>query len=845
MKPRLLKILRLDDNAPTSRTQNPFLGMPLDSTQVILRWMDFIEHLRNRTCPEFDLLTIDFNFDGDKTTPTILSAYDDYVVGTDLRHDSVLKALAWPPSLRPIGKNTGILIGSMLAGMAIARDLPVGITTHTKNPELVGQDMASALLVTQILLASGRDIGGGDYLELLRAVNSEVKGGAADVKAAMPIAVAAFRESLLLRAGVRRLQRRRRGSISIFPDHASCLKLLELFAQMETVRAQHGGAYAEQRLDESLAETGLKCYDSRGALQNLDVRSVFVDLCHDDDGSLENSRLPLSSVLPAPPRTGGAGPVWEFVGSLADQAKANVEPVLDFFRRRRRSEDTPSVNELLGTEIQCLIALHFAWLEQYAERWCEGGPWDPFTDEIDVTLEYGSEREQLNALLQLLYKTFGLGLAASLTGRGTTITTALSERCGEGGHLLTGPLRYDAPSPARFHDQRVNALRRMLLSLEEEGCVEADVDAEDERYRLKRSALPPNRLLRIRKRDLALKLGFRSSDEKDNLQTPLKRIVQGVYKDADLGEYLRGLEERPLAMHFRILGWRFMHAFFPEIPEEAWPRCLTERSSSVDEIETLSGWRRRYEEQRRIESALERQIMEPLVDYAHSGCEVSVFRQPAEYSGGDYYAVLPAADGSTVVLLGDVRYKGHAAASVVKEIHGFIRAAPERASDSSALLAGLTDLLIHPSLDPHSETQFNPERFATFVACVVDPNRRVVTWSNAGHHPRPILVHGRDNCERLDSTGPPIGKSREDVFPSRSLPISSGDRIMLFSDGVLNEDAEPHLPDFSDDDLVALCCASPGASAHSIRDLTVTELRSRRNNVPWEDDATVVVLLVL
>src|ERR1700677_2221198 len=162
MKPRRLKMLRVEDRVDI----NDGLALyPIDVDRpelVIKNWTSFCQSLQDEALPDVELMTIDFHFDGDKTTPRPprlreraemidnLRLDDPRLVGADLRDDPTLKTLAWPHTLLSTGTNTGLLIGASLATYYANRDIPLGVAIHTGFSGIVFRDLPSTILVAHI-----------------------------------------------------------------------------------------------------------------------------------------------------------------------------------------------------------------------------------------------------------------------------------------------------------------------------------------------------------------------------------------------------------------------------------------------------------------------------------------------------------------------------------------------------------------------------------------------------------------------------------------------------------------------------------------------------------------------
>jgi hypothetical protein len=137
---------------------------------------------------------------------------------------------------------------------------------------------------------------------------------------------------------------------------------------------------------------------------------------------------------------------------------------------------------------------------------------------------------------------------------------------------------------------------------------------------------------------------------------------------------------------------------------------------------------------------------------------------PAAEVGGDFYQILDRADGSRLIVIGDVSGKGLKAAMLVSVVIGALRRCDE--SSPGAILAGLNRVL-------HGQTGGG---FVTAL-CARFATDGLVTVANAGH-----LAPYVDGQEAAIDSGLPLG-----VVPQASYEESalSGAAITFVTDGVV------------------------------------------------------------
>lgn len=180
----------------------------------------------------------------------------------------------------------------------------------------------------------------------------------------------------------------------------------------------------------------------------------------------------------------------------------------------------------------------------------------------------------------------------------------------------------------------------------------------------------------------------------------------------------------------------------------------------------------REREQWRLEIEQARQVQQVLIPEAIPaipGFSVESEYCPAQQVGGDFFQILPAKDDSLLIVAGDVSGKGLKPAMLVALIVGTIRTQAASNSHPSAMLAVLNERLCGRSTGG----------FATCIAMHIDANGRL-NIANAGHLP-PYL-----NGSELPLEGSlPLGIQTDIEYASSAFEIESGDRLTLFSDGVV------------------------------------------------------------
>ncbi|MFJ4695449.1 SpoIIE family protein phosphatase [Streptomyces sp. NPDC088766] len=207
------------------------------------------------------------------------------------------------------------------------------------------------------------------------------------------------------------------------------------------------------------------------------------------------------------------------------------------------------------------------------------------------------------------------------------------------------------------------------------------------------------------------------------------------------------------------------------------------------------------------------------------GLEVASRYQPAGATtevGGDWFDVIPLADGKTALVVGDVMGSGVDAAATM----GRLRTA-------TATLAAL-DLDPAVLLEHLDRTTSGLDHFiATCLYVVHDPRLRRCRIANAGHLP-PARVRDGHPPELLDlPTGAPLGVGGV-AFSSTDVDLGPGDRLVLYTDGLV--ETRTHSLDERLELLLTLL-DDPARPLEELCDLLLRELHHPDNH----DDVALLV----
>ena len=186
---------------------------------------------------------------------------------------------------------------------------------------------------------------------------------------------------------------------------------------------------------------------------------------------------------------------------------------------------------------------------------------------------------------------------------------------------------------------------------------------------------------------------------------------------------------------------------------------------------------RLYEERVRTAQTLQQALLPPELPQIPEIQIATSYRAAGEGAevGGDFYDVFRLADGSWGVVVGDVCGKGPRAATVTALARYTLRAHALTESEPQRLLALLNDALLRQQV----------RGFCTVAFARVRPHGDDlhIELVSAGHPPA-IVLRKAGGHEELGEIGTPLGVLDAPVLPPVHATITSGDLLVLHTDGV-------------------------------------------------------------
>ncbi|MEU5366824.1 SpoIIE family protein phosphatase [Streptomyces sp. NPDC005925] len=167
-----------------------------------------------------------------------------------------------------------------------------------------------------------------------------------------------------------------------------------------------------------------------------------------------------------------------------------------------------------------------------------------------------------------------------------------------------------------------------------------------------------------------------------------------------------------------------------------------------------------------------------------AGLHVEVAYLPAQAGvnvGGDWFSAIELPGNEALFVVGDVAGHGIDAVATMAQLRFTAKGMVITGSSLTGALARLNRLLLH-SRDSHGT--------ATMVLARYDPEGRRLVWAQAGHLP-PLLLRDGEARFLERPRGVLLGASATPVFDEAECLLRPGDRVLMFTDGLVERPEEP------------------------------------------------------
>jgi phosphoserine phosphatase RsbU/P len=217
-----------------------------------------------------------------------------------------------------------------------------------------------------------------------------------------------------------------------------------------------------------------------------------------------------------------------------------------------------------------------------------------------------------------------------------------------------------------------------------------------------------------------------------------------------------------------------------------------------------------------------------------TGMDIVARYIPMTSVAGDFYDFIVVDERHVGILIADVSGHGLPAALIASMLQVALTAQARHASEPGKVLAGLNQALC-------GKFQHN---FVTAAYVYVDLEKNTMNYAGAGHPPLLLWRKSTGSAIQLLENGLVMGQFEEATYDSLQVPIETGDRFVLYTDGIL-ETTNPAQEEFGTDRFMHFMETNNKLTAGPFADALLLELARWLEQPPGEGHKDDISLLAI
>ncbi len=264
------------------------------------------------------------------------------------------------------------------------------------------------------------------------------------------------------------------------------------------------------------------------------------------------------------------------------------------------------------------------------------------------------------------------------------------------------------------------------------------------------------------------------------------------------------------------------------------------RLEKAIELERLKAENRLFHQRLEMELDIARKIQQILLPQqipSTASVDIGASSQSAKQVGGDYHDIIKLPSGNLGIAIGDVSGKGMPAALLMANAQASLRRYSE-----STYSPGEIIYRINNSICPICQ-YIEEHRFITLFYGVLDPEKKTLVYSSAGHNYPLVFRADNGACEKLESTGLPCGIMEDVPYDEAQIELRPGDVALFYTDGVteaMNSQGEM----FGEERVTDIVLRNLQSDSSGIIASVHSELVEFVGDAPQYDDLTLMVIKV-
>ncbi|MFW5698481.1 MAG: PP2C family protein-serine/threonine phosphatase, partial [Planctomycetota bacterium] len=203
---------------------------------------------------------------------------------------------------------------------------------------------------------------------------------------------------------------------------------------------------------------------------------------------------------------------------------------------------------------------------------------------------------------------------------------------------------------------------------------------------------------------------------------------------------------------------------------------------------------------------------------------------------GDFYEFIVLPDGCIGFAQGDVSGHGVQAGLIMSMAKKVLSIYARQSRSPAEVLSNLNDALVE---------DLGGRMFITMTYAILDPERRTITWSRAGHSPTIRYNTNTDELEELNPNGMVVGMKGGPLFArvlqEQVCEVASGDVFLVYTDGV-TETMNRQQEEYGVERLKQTVRAHGQLELEQLLERVMDSIRSFGGTTEFQDDITLLAL---
>ena len=271
----------------------------------------------------------------------------------------------------------------------------------------------------------------------------------------------------------------------------------------------------------------------------------------------------------------------------------------------------------------------------------------------------------------------------------------------------------------------------------------------------------------------------------------------------------------------------------PFQPQEVLARVNTHLTLNRLRLE-VADQKKQLELELKTVSALQRDLL-PANLPAIEGLDLAAYYETSRYAGGDYYDFSGLPDGRWNIFMADAEGHSSPAAVHMAMTCTLYRAYPGLPDDPSAVL---------DYLNGHLCKSITSGSFLTGLCLVYTPNERLLHMASAGHPPPMLYSASSKKATVVDCPCVyPLGIKPYSRIPSVNIRLNSGDRLLIYTDGI-QERFNPREEIYGARRMLDRLETAPAGSAKETLEWLMTDVEQFADGLSSDDDQAALVAVV-